>query len=86
MKEQIGRSIGFFRATALGGLLFLLPVAVIIGILGYVYISAPRSTFPVPLTDPAMIVSWSPVTSSKTPAVGSSSVEIEVLVLRVKSP
>ncbi|HAD57692.1 MAG TPA: hypothetical protein DCG12_00400 [Planctomycetaceae bacterium] len=37
MKEQIGRSIGFFRATALGGLLFLLPVAVIIGILGYVY-------------------------------------------------
>ena len=37
MREQIGQSIGFFRATALGGLLFLLPIAVIIGILGYVY-------------------------------------------------
>lgn len=37
MKKHIGRSIGFFRATALGGLLFLLPMAVVIGLLGYVY-------------------------------------------------
>lgn len=37
MKEEIGRSIGFFKATALGGVLFLLPLAVVIGLLGYVY-------------------------------------------------
>ena len=37
MKKHIGRSIGFFRATALGGLLFLLPMAVVIGLLGYIY-------------------------------------------------
>lgn len=37
MKDDIKRSIGFFRATALGGILFLLPVAVVVGLLGYVY-------------------------------------------------
>lgn len=37
MKEHIGRSIGFFKATALGGVLFLLPLAVVVGLLGYVY-------------------------------------------------
>ena len=37
MKDQIGRSIGFFKATALGGVLFLLPLAVVGGLLGYVY-------------------------------------------------
>jgi len=37
MKEKIGQSIGFFRATALGGVLFLLPLAVVVGLLGYVY-------------------------------------------------
>lgn len=37
MKEKIGRSIGFVKATALGGVLFLLPLAVVLGLLGYVY-------------------------------------------------
>lgn len=37
MKDKIGRSIGFVRATALGGVLFLLPLAVVVGLLGYVY-------------------------------------------------
>ena len=37
MKEHIGRSIGFFRATALGGILFLLPLGVVVGLLGYVW-------------------------------------------------
>ena len=39
MKDQIGRSIGFFKATALGGVLFMLPLAVVTGLLGYVYSS-----------------------------------------------
>ena len=37
MKEHIGRSVGFVKATALGGVLFLLPVAVVAGLLGYIY-------------------------------------------------
>lgn len=37
MKDNLLRSIGFFRATALGGVLFLLPLAVVVGLLGYVY-------------------------------------------------
>ena len=56
MKEQIGRSIGFFRATALGGLLFLLPIAAIAGILGYVY------SFAVVVYDP--VKDWLPVTDA----------------------
>lgn len=35
--EQIGKSFGFLKTTALGGVLFLLPLAVIGGLLGYVY-------------------------------------------------
>jgi uncharacterized membrane protein len=46
MKEQIGRSIGFLKATALGGVLFMLPMAVVVGLLGYVY------SFVVVLYDP----------------------------------
>ncbi len=37
MKQQIGKSLGFLRTTAIGGLLFLLPVIVIGGLLGYAY-------------------------------------------------
>ena len=53
MKEQIGRSIGFFKATALGGVLFILPLAVVIGLLGYVY------SFVVVLYEPMQ--DWIPV-------------------------
>ena len=37
MKEHIGRSIGFVKATAIWGVLFLLPVAAVVALLGYVY-------------------------------------------------
>lgn len=37
MKDRIGKSLGFLKTTALGGLFFLLPLAVIGGILGYVF-------------------------------------------------
>lgn len=37
MKERIGKSFGFLRTTALGGLFFLLPLAVLGALLGYVY-------------------------------------------------
>jgi len=37
VKAHIERSIGFVRATALGGVLFILPLAVVLGLLGYVY-------------------------------------------------
>ena len=37
MKDRIGKSFGFFKTTALGGLFFLLPLAVVGAILGYVY-------------------------------------------------
>lgn len=37
MKEHVHESWRFLRTTAIGGLLFLLPLAVIGGILGYVY-------------------------------------------------
>ncbi len=37
MKKQIGRSFGFLKTTALGGILFLLPLAVVTFLLGYVY-------------------------------------------------
>lgn len=37
MKERVTRTIGFLRTTAIGGLIFLLPLAVIGGLLGYVY-------------------------------------------------
>ncbi len=56
MKHKIERSIGFFRATALGGLLFLLPLAVVVGLLGYVY------SFVVVLYEPAK--EWLPISSA----------------------
>ncbi|TWT83665.1 hypothetical protein CA13_51320 [Planctomycetes bacterium CA13] len=37
MRDNLTKSIGFLRATAIGGLFFLLPLAVVIGLLGYVY-------------------------------------------------
>lgn len=37
MKERVTRTIGFLRTTAIGGLIFLLPLAVVGGLLGYVY-------------------------------------------------
>jgi len=37
MRQRIGKSLGFLRTTALGGLFFLLPLAVLGGLLGYVY-------------------------------------------------
>jgi uncharacterized membrane protein len=37
MKERIGKSFGFLRTTALGGLFFLLPLFVLGALLGYVY-------------------------------------------------
>lgn len=46
VKQRIEHSIGFFRATALGGVLFILPLAVVVGLLGYVY------SFVVVLHDP----------------------------------
>lgn len=53
MKEKIGRSIGFVKATALGGVLFLLPLAVVLGLLGYVY------GFVVVIYEP--LLAWLPV-------------------------
>lgn len=37
MKERVVKSFGFLKTTAIGGLIFLLPLAVIGGLLGYVY-------------------------------------------------
>jgi len=37
MKDRIGKSLGFLKTTALGGLFFLLPLIVISALLGYVY-------------------------------------------------
>jgi uncharacterized membrane protein len=37
MKEQVTKTFGFLKTTAIGGLIFLLPLAVIGGLLGYVY-------------------------------------------------
>jgi uncharacterized membrane protein len=37
MKDQAIKTFGFFKTSAIGGLIFLLPVAVIGGVLGYVY-------------------------------------------------
>ena len=37
MKNQVTKTFGFLKTTAIGGLIFLLPVAVILGLLGYVY-------------------------------------------------
>lgn len=37
MRTKIQESVGFLRSTAIGGLFFLLPLAVIVGLLGQVY-------------------------------------------------
>jgi uncharacterized membrane protein len=37
MKTQLSNRLGFLRTTAIGGVLFLLPVAVIVVLLGYVF-------------------------------------------------
>ncbi len=37
MKDQVTKTFGFLKTTAIGGLIFLLPLAVIGGLLGYVY-------------------------------------------------
>lgn len=61
MKEKIGRSIGFVKATALGGVLFLLPLAVVIGLLGYVY------SFVVVIYEP--LQEWIPVKTAAAVAM-----------------
>ena len=37
MKEQVTKTFGFLKTTAIGGLIFLLPLVAIGGLLGYVY-------------------------------------------------
>lgn len=37
MKERVTETFGFLKTTAIGGLIFLLPLAVIAGLLGYLY-------------------------------------------------
>jgi uncharacterized membrane protein len=37
MKERVTKTVGFLKTTAIGGLVFLLPLAVIGGLLGYVF-------------------------------------------------
>jgi uncharacterized membrane protein len=56
MRDKIGRSIGFFKATAIGGVLFMLPLAVVIGLLGYVY------SFVIVIYEP--LEEWMPVTTA----------------------
>ena len=37
MKKQLTKTFGFLKTTVIGGLLFLLPLAVVGGLLGYVF-------------------------------------------------
>ena len=37
MQDHIGKSLGFVKTTALGGLFFLLPLVVLVVLLGYIY-------------------------------------------------
>ncbi|MCA9259133.1 MAG: hypothetical protein KDA61_08035 [Planctomycetales bacterium] len=37
MQKHLAKSYGFFKSTAIGGLIFLLPLAVVLMLLGYVY-------------------------------------------------
>lgn len=37
MKDKVNKTFGFLKTTAIGGLIFLLPLAAIGGLLGYVY-------------------------------------------------
>ncbi|APZ91986.1 DUF502 domain-containing protein [Fuerstiella marisgermanici] len=72
VKKHIERSIGFFRATALGGVLFILPLAVVVGLLGYVY------SFVVVLYDP--VKEWIPV-STAAGIAGLFAVAVAALLL-----
>ncbi len=72
VKQHIERSIGFFRATALGGVLFILPLAVVVGLLGYVY------SFVVVLYEPAK--EWMPV-SSAAGIAGLFAIAVAILLL-----
>lgn len=73
MKEHIGRSIGFVKATALGGVLFLLPLAVVLGLLGYVY------SFVVVIYEPMQ--EWIPVKTAAGIAVLFVAVVAALLLL-----
>src|SRR6056297_2421598 len=57
MREKLSESVGFLRSTAIGGVFFLLPLAVIIGLLGQVY--GIVSTVAVPLGE--SLPQWLPV-------------------------
>lgn len=72
VKQQLERSIGFFRATALGGILFILPLAVVVGLLGYVY------SFVVVLHEP--VKDWIPV-SSAAGIAGLFAISVTALLL-----
>ncbi|TWU42662.1 DUF502 domain-containing protein [Novipirellula artificiosorum] len=37
MRENITKTVSFLRATAIGGVFFLLPLGVVLGLLGYIY-------------------------------------------------
>lgn len=71
MKEKIERSVGFVKATALGGVLFLLPLAVVLGLIGYVY------SFVVVIYDP--IQDWIPVKTAAGIALLFAVVMIAIL-------
>jgi uncharacterized membrane protein len=37
MKKRVTKTFGFLKTTAIGGLIFLLPLAAVVGLLGYIY-------------------------------------------------
>ncbi|MEP3480399.1 MAG: DUF502 domain-containing protein [Fuerstiella sp.] len=73
MKEKIERSVGFMKATALGGILFLLPLAVVLGLLGYVY------SFVVVLYEPMQ--EWVPVKTAAGIAMLFAVVVVALLLI-----
>ncbi|QDT06244.1 hypothetical protein K227x_46530 [Rubripirellula lacrimiformis] len=60
MRQKIHESVGFLRSTAIGGLFFLLPLAVIAGLLGQVYSIV--SAVAVPLGD--AMPDWVPINTA----------------------
>ncbi len=60
MRAKINESVGVIRSTAIGGLFFLLPVAVIIGLLGQVYAVVAAVAVPLGESMPA----WVPVNTA----------------------
>ncbi|TWU59761.1 hypothetical protein Poly51_00330 [Rubripirellula tenax] len=60
MRDKIHESVGFLRSTAIGGLFFLLPLAVTLGLLGQVYSIV--SAVAVPLGD--SLPEWVPVNTA----------------------